>query len=231
MNKKRIAQERAPGTMSAKLGRRMGDRAELFDEIGQQFYADAVLAMKDTLTGLFQEQMGTLSDKVKEEFGRRGLEESAPNFSAWMNELVGDLVQFGMEDVSGAVEDLANSIASEYIQDGEEASEGDEEGEELFEVEPEEIEEVTEEEVEPSEEEPAEGEEEEGAEGEEALEDLFAEEGEEGEAAARPNAKRPRKRRSRPARQRRTARPRRKAKSDRLRRKAREIILQLRQGR
>lgn len=194
MRRYRYAQERTPGTMSAKLERRMGDRAELFNDIGQKFYSTAVLSLKDTLTSLFEQQLNQLSDQVREEFGRRGLEESAPHFNAWMNELVGDLVQFGMEDVSGAVEDLANSIAAEYVQESEQTDVGEAE-EELFEVSPdevEEVEEVPEEEVEPAEEgeeaAPAEGEGDEGT-----LEDLFAE-------GARPDARRPRRKARRPSR-------------------------------
>ena len=198
---RRIAQDHQPGTVSAKLRRQMGDAiADLFDDVGQDFYTDSVLGVKDTLKTLFEDKLGTLSSTVKEELGRRGLEESARHFQGFMNELVSDVIQYGMEDINATVEDLASTMAAQYGAEDEFAEEA---GGELFEVEPgdvEEIEEVFEEDVEPveeDEEDEEEGEEEAegGEEGEEVtdeeLDDLF------GEGSARPDARRPRTRRPR----------------------------------
>jgi len=201
---RRVAQDHQPGTVSSKLRRQMGDAiADLFDDVGQDFFSDAVLSVKDVLSNLFEEKLGKLSTTVKEELGRRGLEESARHFHGFMNELTSDLVQYGMEDITNAVESIASTMAAQY---GASDEFSEEPGGDLFEVSPdevEEVEEVPEEEVEPVEEEeqpeeepaPAEGEEGGAAPaGGESLEDLF------GGAAYSPDARRPRARRPRPQR-------------------------------
>ena len=193
---KKIAQDRQPGTVSAKLRRQMGDAiADLFDGIGEKFYADAVLQVKQVLGDLFESSIGGLSTTVKEELGRRGLEESARHFHPFMGELVSDLVQYGMEDITAAVEDIASSMAAEYISEDPE--------EEAFEVGPEEVEvveEVTEEEVEPAEEGAEEGAEEVAPGEVEELEELFG--GEEEAEAEASNGDHRRRFRKRPSRRR-----------------------------
>lgn len=199
---RRLAQDHQPGTVSSKLRRQMGDAiADLFDEVGRDFYADALMNVKDVLSSIFEEKLGALSGTVKEELGRRGLEESARHFHGFMNELVSDLVQYGLEDISASVEDIASTMAAQYGSDDEFGAEGDD----ILEVSPdevEEVEEVSEEEVEPVEEDLGDedlGEEAEpAAEGEEDLEDLF---GTDEEAAAHAvDARRPKRRRPRPSR-------------------------------
>lgn len=188
---KKAQKERTPGTVGDVLRRKMPDHlADLLDEYGQSLYAESVLSIKDDLKRIFEETMTNLTSSVQDELGRRGVEESGPHFKPWMNELVEDLINYGMQEVSGTLEDLASSYSAEYIQDE------SEEGADLFAVEDEEyeeMEEVGEEEVdEPMEEE--EPTEEEAAPEGETLEELFGEE----EAAA--DTIKPRTRRRKPRR-------------------------------
>jgi hypothetical protein len=182
---RKAQKERTPGTVGDVLRRKMPDHlADLLDEYGQSLYAESVLAIKDELKRIFEATMTDLTEAVQGELGRRGVDESGPHFKPWMNELVEDINNFGMQEVSGTLEDLASSYSAEYIQDE------SEEGAELFAVEDEdleELEEVSEEEIA----EPAEEEEEAAAPEGETLEELFGEE----EAAAdtlKPRTKRPR---------------------------------------
>jgi len=182
--------ERTPGTVGDVLRRKMPDHlADLLDEYGQSLYAESVLTIKENLKQLFEATMTDLTSAVQSELGRRGVDESGPHFKPWMNELVEDLINFGMQEVSGTLEDLASSYSAEYIQ------EESEEGTDLFAVEEEEdyeeIEEVSEEEVEVPLEEEEEPEAAAPEEGGETLEELFGEE----EAAA--DTIHPRKRRKR----------------------------------
>jgi hypothetical protein len=195
--------ERTPGTVGDVLRRKMPDHlADLLDEYGQSLYAASVLAIKEELKRIFEETMTDLTGAVGDELGRRGVEESGPHFKPWMNEMVEDLINVGMQEVAGTLEDLASSYSAEYLQE-------EEEGADLFAVEDEDLEEV--EEVPEAEvEEPME---EEAAPEGETLEELF---GEEEEAAA--DTIKPRRPRRRPTRREVTA----------MRRRAAELLSGLR---
>jgi hypothetical protein len=106
-----------------------------------------VLAIKEHLQEIFTNGINGLEGTIKEELGRRGQNESAAHFGPWIKGLVEDVVQFGMPEIGGALEDLAGSLTAEFVQE-----EVGEEGEELLGLE----EEIPEEEVEVVEEEPVE---------------------------------------------------------------------------
>lgn len=198
--KKKAQEERQPGQASSTLRRRMGDAlADLFDEFGPEIYAETTLALKDVILGTFEQGFSALDATIKEELGKRGIEESRQHIRQWANEIVEDVNHFGLDEVAGTLEDFVGTLAAEFQQ-----PEG-EEGEELLEVGEGEIEEVAEEEVEEVpdeevdlEEEPAEGEDELG------LADLGLELPEE-EAAAGFGPEGGRRRRPRRRLQRRTA--------------------------
>jgi hypothetical protein len=144
----------------------MGDAlSDIFDKYGPDIFGQIELQLKDTLTEAFTSGTEEIKNAIKEELGNRGVEESVPYFSEWINGIVEDITHFGMDNASGALEDLASSLAAEYTQE-----EGGEEGEELMEIgeeDVEEVEEIPEEEVEPVEEEEVEE--------SEGFEDLFEE--------------------------------------------------------
>jgi len=176
--KKKAQEDRQPGQTSQTLRRRMGDAlADIFDEFGPDIYAETTLALKEVILETFEQGFSALDQTVKEELGKRGVEESRQHIRAWANEIVEDVNHFGLDEVAGSLEDFVGTLAAEFQQP--EAGEGDD----LLEVDEGEIEEVQEEEVEevaPVAEEPAEE-----VEGEELdLEDLGLELPEQ-EAAAR----------------------------------------------
>lgn len=195
--RRRAQKDRTPGTVSEVLRRKMPDHlADLLDDYGQSIYAESVLAIKEDLSQIFESKMADLTSDIKAELGRRGVDEAGPHFKPWMNEVVEALNEFGMQEVSGTLEDLAGSYSAEYITEEEEEDSGDD----LFSVDDGDVEEV--EEV--KEEAPKETEEAAPEEGEN-LEDLFGEgdkETTEEEAAANI---RPRRKRRRPLRRRREA--------------------------
>lgn len=160
--KKKVKEERQPGYLADAMRRRMGDAlADLFDKFGPEIFGSIELQLKDTLTEAFTAGVDDVKNSIKEELGKRGVEESVPYFSEWINGIVEDITHFAMDNAAGGLEDLASSLAAEYTQD---------EGDELFEVDDEdveEVEEIDEEAVEPVEEEEAEG--------GESFEDLFEE--------------------------------------------------------
>jgi hypothetical protein len=138
--------------------------SEIFSEAGVQLYSESVLAIKEQLQDIFTTAIGGLEGTIKEELGRRGQAESAAHFGPWIASLVEDVVQFGMPEIGGALEDLAGSLTAEFVQEETET------GEELLGLEEEEPVEG-EEEVEVIEEEPVE---EPAAEEEPGLEELMA---------------------------------------------------------
>jgi hypothetical protein len=159
--KKGEQESRNPGYLSPAMRRRMGDAlADIFDNYGPEIFGDIELKLKDTLKKAFTNGINDVKKSIKEELGNRGVEESVQYFGEWINGVVEDITHFGMDNAAGALEDLASSLAAEYVQD-----EGGE-GEELFEVssdDVETVEEVDEDAIEP-------------VEDEESLEDMFAEE-------------------------------------------------------
>lgn len=195
---RKTAQERQPGEVSSTLRRRMGDAlAEMFDEFGPEIYSETTLALKDVILEKFREGFEALDQTIKEELGRRGLEESRQHIRGWANEIVEDVNHFGLDEVAGALEDYVSTLTAEFQQ--EEPGEGDE----LLEVDEgdlDEVEEVSEEEVEPVEEEATEE-----APEEEPLDlgDLGMEPEEEAAASYGPTGGR--RRRSRPRQHRRVA--------------------------
>lgn len=171
MAKTKTAQESQPGSVSQKLQRRMGpDLTSLFNAAGTKLYSNSVLTIKEGLKEIFQTAIDDLTEEIGEELGRRGKEEAAKHFGAFIKEVVASVMKEGMGEISDSLEDLASSAAAEFIQSTEE--EADKGDEELFGVE--EVEEVEEE---PVEEPPAE-EEEAPAEEEVGFEELMGEEGE-----------------------------------------------------
>jgi len=141
--KKGESKDREPGQLSSTLRRRMGNAlADIFDTFGGDIYSDMVLALKESLKDHLQQGVDSIEGEVKEELGRRGVEEAREHFRSWMNEFVEDLIHYGMDEASVTVEELADSLVAEFSQEGAEEGEGDE----LFDVE--EIEVVEEEDVE-----------------------------------------------------------------------------------
>lgn len=150
--KKKAQEERQPGQVAPTLRRRMGDAlADLFDEFGPEIFSEVVLSLKDVVLEKFREGFEALDASVKEELGRRGVEESRQHIRPWASMIVEDVNHMGLDEVAAALEDEVNTLTAEYQQP---------EDDELMEVEDDEIEpveEVEEEEVEPVEEEAEEG--------------------------------------------------------------------------
>ena len=145
--KKKSKEKRQPGQTSTALRRRMGDAlADIFDQFGPEIYADAILALKDGILEKFKEGFETIDQTVKDELGRRGVDESREHIRGWGDEIVEDIIHAGLDEVGGALEDFVGTLTSEYVQEeeGEELLEVDE-----FDIEP--VEEVEEEEVAPEE--------------------------------------------------------------------------------
>jgi hypothetical protein len=201
--KKGTKEQRQPGQTSPALRRRMGDAlADIFDQFGPEIYADAILALKDGILEQFKAGFEAIDQTIKDELGRRGVDESREHIRGWADGIVEDINHAGLDEVGAALEDFVGTLTSEYVQE--------EEGEELLEVDEldiEPVEEVEEEEVAPEEE----GEEELALE-ETDLEDLGLElpGGPPGELPGEPEAKASfdprRSRRPRPRRFRREAR-------------------------
>ena len=141
--KKKAQEDQSPGKVSNTLRRRMGDPlADIFDEFGPDIYNEAVLALKDVILEKFRSGFDQLETTVKEELGKRGIEESQQHIRPWSNEIVENINHFGLDEVAGALEDYVGSLSAEYSQtDGED-------GEEIFELESDEVEEIEEEDVE-----------------------------------------------------------------------------------
>lgn len=145
--KRRLAQEaKSPGQVGDKLRRKMGDAlADIFSEAGVKLYADSVLKMKEGLEGILTEGISGLEGTIKEELGNRGLSHASGLFKPWISELVEEIIHFGLEEISGGLEDIADTAAAEFSKKPEE-EEGDEELLGLGEEEPAEEVETTEEE-------------------------------------------------------------------------------------
>lgn len=165
-----------PGGVSGTLKRRMGDEiAEMFDDAGKELYKETVESLKDVLTEQFERSIPALDESLKAEGGRRWQKKASEFYRPWINEMVETIITQGMNEASGALEDVASSYAAEHAVVDEDGKEEllevpVEETEEVEEVEPEETE-GAEEEEEGTEEE---GGEEEGGKGETTLEELFA---------------------------------------------------------
>lgn len=149
--KKKAQEQRSPGTVSGQLRRRMGDAlADIFDDFGPDIYAETVTGIKEAILDSFKTGFEELDQQVKEELGRRGMEESREHIHSWANELVEDINHLGLDDAAAALEDFVSTLTAEYVSEG---GEGDED---LLEVADEDLEEpevVEEEEIEPVEEE------------------------------------------------------------------------------
>jgi len=135
-------QEVSPGDPSATLKRRMknDDLVELFSNSGKDLYAKVVESLKSVLRDQFNISIPALDQLIREEFGKRGQEAAAEFYRPWINEMVETIVTQGMNEASGALEDVASSYAAEKS-----APEGDDDDEEeLLEVPVEDVEEVDE---------------------------------------------------------------------------------------
>lgn len=152
--KKTAQEQHQPGNVSDKLRRRMGEpHADVFNAVGTNLYNSIVLTIKNDLEELFKGNIDQLESTIKEELGNRGLTQAAEYFAPWILEVLEDVIQFGMKDVAGKLEELGNTAASKFVKKTEEEEEAGEE--DLFgtEEEPEEVETVEEEPVAPPEEE------------------------------------------------------------------------------
>lgn len=162
------AKDREPGQVSEKLRRRMGpELADIFDSFGPETYSSVVLAIKDVLKENLESGIAGVEAEVKEELGRRGVEEAREHFRAWMDEFVDDVIKSGMDEASVTVEEIGDSLVADFTAEGDEGDDLLDMGDEF-----EEVEEIEEEDVEPE------------PEPEESEEDLFAEEGGEMEPLA-----------------------------------------------
>lgn len=143
--------QREPGHVSDALARKMGPAlAELFDDFGPELYRSLVESTKSEMVSQFQATVDNLEASVKEELGRRGLEEAGHHFGTWISQVVEDVVYHGMDEATEALDELAQSLVSKFLEP--------DEGDELLEVqEPEvdgvdELQEVTEQDVAPADE-------------------------------------------------------------------------------
>ncbi len=135
-------QEAQPGDVSPALKRRMGDDiSEMFEEAGKSLYKKVVESLKDVLRDHFNEAIPELDANLQREGGRRWQSAAAEFYRPWINDLVETIITQGMNEASGALEDVASSYAAEHsAPDNDE----DENGDSLFEVPIEETEEVEE---------------------------------------------------------------------------------------
>lgn len=158
-----------PGGVSPTLKRRMGDDiSDMFDEAGKELYNETVESLKDVLREQFERTIPELDQSLRDEGGKRWQRSAAEFYRPWINEMVEVIITQGMNEASGALEDVAASYASEHA-----AGPESEEADELLEVPVEETEEV--EEIEGEEEpEPVEGEEEDEEGSSLELEELLA---------------------------------------------------------
>lgn len=145
---RRQAQEsKSPGQVGDKLRRKMGDAlADIFSTAGVKLYSDIVLELKNGLETLLKEGIGGLEQTIKEELGNRGLGHAADLFKPWISELIQEIITFGLEEISGGLEDIASDAAAEFSV----KPEDEDEAEEALlgtEEEPEEVESVEEEPV------------------------------------------------------------------------------------
>jgi hypothetical protein len=128
----------------------MGDAlADIFDDFGPDIYAETVTGIKEAILDSFKTGFEELDQQVKEELGRRGVEESREHVRSWANELVEDINHLGLDEAAAALEDFVGTLTAEYVSEGEE---GDEDLLEVTEDDLEEPEVVEEEEIEPVEE-------------------------------------------------------------------------------
>ena len=105
-----------PGRVSDTVRRRMGDTlADLFDEFGPEIYSNASLALKEAILEAFQEGFEGLEQTIKNELGRRGVEESQQHIRAWSAEIVEDINHFGLDEAATALEDFVSSLTAEYM--------------------------------------------------------------------------------------------------------------------
>jgi len=110
-----------PGQVSSRLERQMGDAlTEIFTKAGTKLYADAIIKLKENLEAVFTEAIEGLKGTVKEELGSRGLKKAATLFKPWVQEIVEEVIQFGLKEVGGTLEDLASSSAAEFTKSKEE---------------------------------------------------------------------------------------------------------------
>lgn len=127
-----------PGGVSPTLKRRMGDDiSEMFDEAGKELYNETVESLKDVLREQFERTIPELDQALRDEGGKRWQRSAAEFYRPWINEMVEVIITQGMNEASGALEDVAASYASEQAVGPEGAEE-----EELLEVPVEETEEV-----------------------------------------------------------------------------------------
>jgi hypothetical protein len=113
--KKQAQDTRSPGQVGDKLRRKMGDAlAEIFSTAGVKLYSDSVLQLKDGLENLLKEGISGLEGTIREELGNRGLSHAADLFKPWISELIEDIIHFGLEEISGGLEDLASDAAAEF---------------------------------------------------------------------------------------------------------------------
>lgn len=148
--KKKAQEQRSPGTVSGQLRRRMGDAlADIFDDFGPDIYAETVTGIKEAILDSFKTGFEELDQQVKEELGRRGVEESREHVRGWANELVEDINHLGLDEAAAALEDFVGTLTAEYV------SNEDDDSDDLLEVPEDDLQEpevVEEEEIEPVEE-------------------------------------------------------------------------------
>lgn len=141
--KKKAQGDRQPGQASQTLRRRMGDAlADLFDQFGPDIFSETTLALKEVILDTFKQGFEQLDSTIKEELGKRGIDESRQHIRSWANEIVEDVNHFGLDEVANALEDYVSTLSAEFQQE-------EQEGDELLDVSDEApVEEVSEEDVE-----------------------------------------------------------------------------------
>ena len=107
-----------PGSISKELRRRMSDPlADIFSEKGIELYEKGVSAIQDELKKIFDEGISDLSAVIKKKLGEYGYDESVDHFRPWMSDIIRDVKDRGMGEVTGALEDMLSQMSTDYAED------------------------------------------------------------------------------------------------------------------
>lgn len=110
--------DRQPGSISKELRRRMSDPlADIFSEKGQELYDKGVSAIQNELKKIFDEGIADLSAVIKKKLGEYGYDESVDHFRPWMSDIIRDVKDTGMGEVTGALEDMLSQMSTDYAED------------------------------------------------------------------------------------------------------------------